>query len=534
MSIVLAQTSATQYVPKYLFVSADCHRGTGKSRHVMKEFLRKRKSIRRQEQLAARSQSRVLPWLRREDMEQMGPRIDSSPAVISGGGSSETPSDSSSRPTSPQQTQRTVVSTTGQSHSPSCLASPRSLPDPTEPPENCMNAPYNSHELLDYLNRSVICRLYETDQLSNVNSPATAIVNHIIPRAVPARILLAISSLHHDIDAGHQTPSSTTLSLMLKGISSLKEQLKSPLAVSDDTILAVINLWVYEVTLSIGSSKSGSSSGANQGRILPKSLTDNIQTHLNGLQRFIVCRGGLRNLSPETLWLLAWCVCTLPGYSPIDTRMMEPDAGRDGAPRAGASTSYRPSRLFETLSKVQKHASLRRFQPNILHEQPFAPLRTVLLRLNVMRLALHDQKTPMNRLRKTTSLISTLLFIFDVFQEATDSAQGGNPIHKDQLLALQQRFVDHQIDKEGSLEKAWHVLMTQQETPQLQLHPRTWSIVEMVNAIKHVNISTIDALSQLLLGYLLPETCDLPVEDFRCEKVLLQVYFELDGLPDLT
>ncbi|OQU98273.1 hypothetical protein CLAIMM_04082 [Cladophialophora immunda] len=533
MSIILTQTTATQYVPKYLFVSGDCQRGTGKSRHVMKEFLRKRDSIRRQKQLAARSRSRVLPWLRREDIEPVPARTDASPAV-DGGVSSDTPSDSSSRPSSPPHFQWAAGCTMGESHSSPCFTSPSSLPDPVEIPESSINSSYESQELVDYLHRSVICRLYETEQSSNSNSPATALVNHVIPRAVPARILLAISSLHHDIEVGHQTPSSETLSLVLEGISSLKEHLQSPSAVSDDTILAVINLWAYEVTLSIGSARSGTDTASAQGKIIPKSLTDNIQTHLHGLQRSIECRGGLRNLSPETLWLLAWCVCTLPGYSPIDTRMMAPDVGSNCSLRTVVDPSYRPSRLFETLAKVQKHVSLRRFQPNILHDVSFSPLRTVLLRLNVMRHALHGQTTPMNRLRKSTSLLSTLLFIFDVFVEVTESTHGGASPRRDPLVAVQKRFVDHRIDKEGSPEKVWQVLMTEQEAPRLQLHPRTWPIVEMVNAIKHLNISTVDALSQLLLGYLLPETCDYAAEDFKCEKTLLQVYFELDGLADLT
>jgi hypothetical protein len=92
MSATCTQTPASrpQYIPKYLFVTGDRQRGTGKSRHVMKEckkallstrlanpsiltvyaVLRKRDSLRRQHQSAEKTQSRVLPWLRREDVEQ--------------------------------------------------------------------------------------------------------------------------------------------------------------------------------------------------------------------------------------------------------------------------------------------------------------------------------------------------------------------------------------------------------------------------------------------------------------------------------
>src|ERR1700742_2246103 len=132
--------------------------------------------------------------------------------------------------------------------------------------------------------------------------------NHIMTRPVSSRILLATSSLHRDIEAGHRTPSLETLAFIVEGIGLLQQQLQSPDAVSEDTVLAVINLWTYEVTLSMGF--------ATQDQNVPKSLAKNVQTHLNGLERSIRWRGGLRNLAPETLWHLAWCVSTMPGYSP--------------------------------------------------------------------------------------------------------------------------------------------------------------------------------------------------------------------------
>jgi hypothetical protein len=106
MSVVLTQTSGGDYTPKYLFVSGDRQHGTGKSRHVMKEFLRKRDSIRRQHQLAARSKSRVLPWLRREDMEQPVIQAPTSSAIFRT--PSECSSESSSVPPSPRPVQGTT------------------------------------------------------------------------------------------------------------------------------------------------------------------------------------------------------------------------------------------------------------------------------------------------------------------------------------------------------------------------------------------------------------------------------------------
>lgn len=114
MSVVLTQTPGAEYTPKYLFVSGDSQQGTGKSRHVMKEFLRKRDSLRRQKQLAERSQSRVLPWLRREDMEQSMSQVAGSVPDVT---VTDASSDWSSRPSSPQQSQSqwTAESTNGES-----------------------------------------------------------------------------------------------------------------------------------------------------------------------------------------------------------------------------------------------------------------------------------------------------------------------------------------------------------------------------------------------------------------------------------
>jgi hypothetical protein len=121
MSVVFTQTLGVDYTPNYLFVSGDCQRGTGKSRHVMKEFLRKRDSIRRQKQLASRSKSRVLPWLRREDMEQNVSQTVGS--VVDAALSSDSLSETSSRPSSPQQSQSTAGSTVAESHASPSLSS---------------------------------------------------------------------------------------------------------------------------------------------------------------------------------------------------------------------------------------------------------------------------------------------------------------------------------------------------------------------------------------------------------------------------
>ncbi len=128
---------------------------------------------------------------------------------------------------------------------------------------------------------------------------------HLMKRRLPAYFLLALCSLHRDLESGHRTPTSDTLGFLLEGIQSLKEQLESPDGVSDDIILAVCCLWKYEAALTMGLVEE-SAPTATEAQTLAKSFTSNIQTHIDGLQRSIKCLGGLPNLSSETLWLVAW------------------------------------------------------------------------------------------------------------------------------------------------------------------------------------------------------------------------------------
>lgn len=537
MSVAFTQTSGADYTPKYLFVSGDRQRGTGKSRHVMKEFLRKRDSARLQKQLVARSQSRVLPWLRREDMEQSASQTVGS--IADAAVSSDSSSESSSRPSSPHQSQWTGGSTFGESPPTFSSAgsvfdyggmsetSRKSLDSSKDLVDNCESSmPASATTATDFVavHDGVISQLYGTRETTDSVSPASVTANHIMTQPVASRILLAVSSLNRDIEGGHLTPSGDTLALVVAGIGLLQQQIQRPNNVSDDTVLAVLTLWAYEVTLSMGL--------ATEKQAIPKTLTKNIQTHLTGLQRLIKCRGGLRNLSSESLWLLAWCVSTMPGYSRIETRMMESASNDAQSLQSGCDGYYCLSRLFDTLSNIQRNMSSPDSIASILDESAFVTLKKTLLRLNTMRRSFKDQKTPMSRLRKSTALTATLLFIFDVLLGGTDRAHQEARGRRKELLRAQQRLADHRLDEEGSFEKVWSVVMTQQEVP-LRLHPRAWSIVEMANVIKHLNVPTIDALSQLLLGYLLPETRDHGPGTFRYERLLLQIHFELDGLADL-
>lgn len=147
--------------------------------------------------------------------------------------------------------------------------------------------------------------------------------------------------------------------------------------------------------------------------------------------------------------------------------------------------------------------------------------------------ASRDETTPLRRSLSSTSLVSIFLFIFDIVLGGDDAVLQESRVRRDELMQAQARLMNHNLDKEGSPEKAWQVLMCQAETPHLRLHSRTWPVVETMNVIKQLKGSTIDEISRLLLGWLLPETCER-LEKLRYERVVLQIRLELDGLANLS
>ena len=159
MSAILTQTSGADYTPNYLFVSGDRQHGTGKSRHVMKEFLRKRDSIRRQKQQAERSKTRVLPWLRREDMGQSTAQAAGS--IPHATVPLDSASDSSSGPSSPEPSQWTAGSTAGES--PPACSSLGSVFDFGRLLDNSRNGLHSSKNLVNNRESRVPCLYLDED-----------------------------------------------------------------------------------------------------------------------------------------------------------------------------------------------------------------------------------------------------------------------------------------------------------------------------------------------------------------------------------
>lgn len=149
-------------------------------------------------------------------------------------------------------------------------------------------------------------------------------------------------------------------------------------------------------------------------------------------------------------------------------------------------------------------------------------------RLIELRNTPRKQTSPTTRLTESASLVSILLFVTLILLQGDGMSYPESRLFRNELMHVQRRIIDHNIDKEGSLQKAWQILMSHAETPQLQLHPRTWPAVEMVNVVKHLSALTVDAVAELLQRFLLPEAYE-HAGDFRYERLMLQVHRELDG-----
>jgi len=157
------------------------------------------------------------------------------------------------------------------------------------------------------VNRVLICRLNETSLENNDSSPTTLLNNYVLSRRLPAQFLYATISLSRDNQSSTARPSPETISLLLDGLVFLKEQIQRPSGISDDSILAVINLWMYEATLLMDMPPvQPAKRTAKSSPLLSAADQRKIEAHIDGLQRSIACYGGLQALSAECLYALAW------------------------------------------------------------------------------------------------------------------------------------------------------------------------------------------------------------------------------------
>jgi len=190
-------------------------------------------------------------------------------------------------------------------------------------------------------------------------------------------------------------------------------------------------------------------------------------------------------------------------------------------------------RLFERLARIQAMMVSVGFRCSALNRAEFLPLRTVLYRLGAMLHSRKCQKTGLQKFTRSTSTVSIMLFILDIIFGSLEYPELTPVSRNNELLKMQQHLVSQRLDQEGSFEKVWQVLMIGDNPGSLQLHPRAWSIAETTNILKRLNLTTLDSLSKMLMGFLIPGVCG-EIGEYGYEKLMLQIHSELDGLPGLS
>lgn len=229
----------------------------------------------------------------------------------------------------------------------------------------------------------------------------------------------------------------------------------------------------------------------------------------------------------------------MPGYFPTPSKLAPPISSSRRSLAAADESQGARSRLLAKLARIKKLLAAVNFQCTFLNQADFLPLKVVLYRLGTMLQSRRCQKTPLQKLTRAASTISILLFILDImFGSLEDLAvvREPSPISRPhELLKVQQRLISQRLDQEGSFEKVWQVLMVQDEptTTTLRLHPRVWPIAETTNILKHLNLTTLNSLSKMLMSFLLPSSGGL-VGEYGFEKILSQIRAELEGISSIS
>jgi hypothetical protein len=111
----------------------------------------------------------------------------------------------------------------------------------------------------------------------------------------------------------------------------------------------------------------------------------------------------------------------------------------------------------------------------------------------------------------SSSRLTCLLWILTIFLEYAQS-----PIHlAGELQDLKIRLQHHGLDRFGSPMMLCWVLLRKEES--LELHPRSWAVVRLINVIKLWDVSKQHNLTTLLHGYLLDnQTTKAHKEQYYC------------------
>jgi hypothetical protein len=156
--------------------------------------------------------------------------------------------------------------------------------------------------------------------------------------------------------------------------------------------------------------------------------------------------------------------------------------------------------LLNTLTDIHKLSTSTNVPFRVFADITFSRMRTVLDRLIVAEYA--NDALFRNRAHiKSSCRLAVLLSILTLFLEHRNASH-------EQRRAEIRRQLAHDLDRQGSIEKLWHVLMTKHSTTKVALENREWHTVRLMNLAKQLSVGTMSEVADLLWAYLTEGTKD--------------------------
>ena len=195
------------------------------------------------------------------------------------------------------------------------------------------------------------------------------------------------------------------------------------------------------------------------------------------------------------------CAASLPG-SFVLPRSIDDTSTQDTKLSFSVSDpSIAFDELLNTLAEIHK-LSVSNVLFRIFSNTSFAAMRAVLDRLIVPKYG-NDEIYRDRAHLKSACRLAVLLSIETVFLEhrtAPNEQRRAEIVRK--LDDLQQRMIAHGVDRQGSIEKLWHIIMTKKSKAKVALEAREWQTVRLMNMAKQLRVDTINDIANLLWAYL--------------------------------
>jgi hypothetical protein len=202
------------------------------------------------------------------------------------------------------------------------------------------------------------------------------------------------------------------------------------------------------------------------------------------------------------------CAASLPGSLALPQRI-------DGTVRVDTKPSLSVAELctnfdelFDTLTDIHKLSTSTNVPFRVFADITFSRMRIVLDRLIVAEYA-NDVLFRDRAHIKSSCRLAVLLSILTLFLEHRGASHEQRRAEiRRQLCYFQQRMLAHDLDRQGSIEKLWHVIMTKHSTTKVALEYREWHTVRLMNLAKQLSVGTMNEIAVLLWAYLTEGTKD--------------------------